>query len=40
MHNQGKVSIREFLQNNVLVFDGAMGTYYSSIVNDDRMSNV
>lgn len=38
MHNQGKVSIREFLQNNVLIFDGAMGTYYSSIVNEPAIN--
>ena len=38
MHNQGKVSIREFLQNNVLIFDGAMGTYYSPIVNEPAIN--
>ena len=26
--------VKEYLQDNILIFDGAMGTYYAALMND------
>ena len=28
------MKVKEYLQNNILIFDGAMGTYYAALMND------
>ena len=28
------MKVKEYLQNNILIFDGAMGTYYPALMND------